>query len=125
MSIDSPPQPQDLPYLTADIPGLGGRIKSTPDDFRVDELPLYQPCGLGTHAYALIEKRGLTTPEAAHRIARALGKQPRDIGFAGLKDAHAVTRQTLLRVGELLRLRMPHIDSLTEPVVIMMQPLSC
>ena len=31
----------NLPYLTADIPGIGGVIKQNPTDFHVDEIPLY------------------------------------------------------------------------------------
>jgi len=82
------------PYLTADLPGVGGRIKRYDEDFLVEELPLYAPCGNGTHTYFVIEKRGLTTLAAAKLVARTLGRAPRDIGYAGLKDAHAVTRQT-------------------------------
>lgn len=86
---------QDLPYLTADVPGLGGKIKSRPEDFVVEEVPLYQPGGTGTHTYVVIEKTQLTTMQAVQQIARALGRPPREIGYAGMKDADAVTRQTL------------------------------
>ncbi|MRR06741.1 MAG: tRNA pseudouridine(13) synthase TruD [Deltaproteobacteria bacterium] len=82
-------------YLTADLSGIGGIIKETPEDFKVTEIPLYLPCGEGEHAYVEIEKRGLTTLEAIRRIARSLGISERDIGYAGLKDARGVTRQTL------------------------------
>jgi len=82
-----------LPFLTQDLPGVGGVIKTRPEDFFVEELPAYEPCGSGTHVYALIEKKGLGTREALDRIARALNIQRRDIGSAGLKDAHAVARQ--------------------------------
>jgi tRNA pseudouridine13 synthase len=85
----------ELPYLTRDLPGIGGSIKNHDADFIVEELPLYEPCGEGTHVYIRIEKRGLTTHEAVRRIARALGKTPRDVGYAGLKDARGITRQTL------------------------------
>ncbi|KAF0220390.1 MAG: tRNA pseudouridine13 [Geobacteraceae bacterium] len=82
-------------YLTADIPGTGGVIKETPEDFLVAEIPLYQPCGEGEHTYATIEKRGVTTLEAVRRIARAVNVSDRDIGYAGMKDAKGVTRQTV------------------------------
>ncbi len=82
-----------LPFLTQDLPGVGGVIKTRPEDFFVEELPLYEPSGSGTHVYAQIEKRGLGTREALDRVARALGILRRDIGSAGLKDAHAVARQ--------------------------------
>lgn len=79
--------------LTATIPGTGGVIKRRPEDFFVEELPLYPATGMGDHTYALIEKRGIGTREAVNRLARALQVQRKDIGTAGLKDAHAVTRQ--------------------------------
>jgi len=41
------------------------------------------------------EKRGLTTSEAVARLARALGVQARDVGYAGMKDRNATTRQWL------------------------------
>ncbi len=83
------------PYLTSQIPGIGGTIKGCPDDFCVDEIPSYLPCGSGEHLYICIEKRGITTLEAISRIAHALKIQERDIGYAGMKDAVGVTRQTL------------------------------
>ncbi len=82
-------------YLTADLPGVGGRIKVVPADFYVEELPLYEPCGQGQHTYLRIEKEGLSTFQAVRLIARALGIDAREVGYAGLKDARAVTVQTL------------------------------
>ncbi len=83
------------PYLTPDIPGVGGVIKESAEDFQVTEVPLYLPCGEGEHIYAEIEKRGITTLEAIRRLSRALNIQERDIGYAGQKDAKGITRQTL------------------------------
>lgn len=84
-----------LPYLTKDIPPLGGKIKAQPADFTVEEVPLYEAGGDGTHTYFCIEKTGLSTMRAVHDIARMLGVHHRDIGYAGLKDSDAVTRQIL------------------------------
>ena len=84
-----------LPYLTKDFPGIGGAIKQRPEDFFVQEVPLYEPSGEGEHVYCEIQKVGLTTFDAVNRIARALRVDRRDIGYAGLKDARAVTRQIL------------------------------
>ena len=81
-------------YLTAELPGTGGTIKATPEDFLVAEVPLYLPCGEGEHTYAEIEKRGITTLEALRRMAKELGILERDMGYAGMKDARGVTRQT-------------------------------
>lgn len=83
----------ELPLLTRALPGVRGRIRATPEDFRVEEIPAYLPSGEGDHTYALFEKRALTTRDALERIARALRVNPRDIGYAGLKDRHAVTVQ--------------------------------
>ncbi|HEX9023572.1 MAG TPA: tRNA pseudouridine(13) synthase TruD [Geobacteraceae bacterium] len=82
-------------YLAADIPGIGGTIKETAEDFLVEEIPLYSPEGAGEHTFALMEKRGITTLEAIRRLSRALGLAEREIGYAGMKDARGVTRQTL------------------------------
>ncbi|MCB0192549.1 MAG: tRNA pseudouridine(13) synthase TruD [Anaerolineae bacterium] len=84
----------DLTYLTADYAGIGGQLKAAPEDFFVEEIPLYTPSGQGQHIYVKIEKIGLSTPAVARKIAQALGISPRSIGYAGLKDAQAVTRQT-------------------------------
>lgn len=84
-----------LPFLTESHSGVGGSIKRFDEDFVVEEMPRYQPSGSGTHVYFVIEKRGLPTLAAIQHIARALGRQPRDIGYAGMKDAHGVTRQML------------------------------
>lgn len=84
-----------LPYLTSDLPGVGGTIKHRVEDFRVDETPLYDARGEGTHVYFRIEKRGIPTPVAVERIARYMNVRPSDIGVAGLKDAQAVTTQML------------------------------
>jgi tRNA pseudouridine13 synthase len=84
-----------LPYLTSDLPGVGGSIKQRPEDFAVQELPLYEPSGTGEHVYCEIQKTGVTTFDAVDRIAQALHVSPHEIGYAGMKDAHAVTRQII------------------------------
>ena len=99
MAALTPPGP--LPYLTPDLPGIGGRIKEHLDDFRVEELPLYEPCGEGTHLYFRVTKTGITTPEAVNRLGRFLKVRPHDIGVAGLKDARAVSAQ---------RMSVEHVD---------------
>jgi len=86
---------EPLPFLTEDYPGTGGRIKAEPEDFVVEEIPLYEPGGEGQHVYVGLEKRGLSTYQAISAIARRLGIPTREIGYAGLKDARAVTRQTI------------------------------
>nr|WP_236026005.1 tRNA pseudouridine(13) synthase TruD [Geomonas azotofigens] len=70
-------------------------MKNTPEDFIVEEIPAYLPNGQGEHCYVAIEKRGIATLEAVRRLAKALGVQERDIGYAGMKDAVGITRQTV------------------------------
>ena len=83
----------NLPYLTQDFRGIGGVIKQRAEDFFVQEMPLYEPSGEGEHVYCEIQKIGITTFDAIHRLSKALGVSSRDVGYAGLKDAHAITRQ--------------------------------
>jgi len=83
----------DLPFLTDDLPGIGGILKKRPEDFVVEEIPAYEFSGSGTHVLAQIEKTGIPTLEAIRHIASALGVARRQVGYAGLKDARAVTRQ--------------------------------
>lgn len=83
----------EQPYLTEALPGIGGRMRVTPEDFQVEERPLYLPCGEGEHLYLRITKRGLSTPDLVKRLSSVLGVKAVAIGVAGLKDARAVTTQ--------------------------------
>jgi tRNA pseudouridine13 synthase len=103
----------NLPYLTPGFPGIAGSIKQRPEDFFVQELPLYEPTGEGEHVYVEIQKVGIATFEAINRISRALNVLPRDIGYAGMKDAQAVSIQTLSILGvtpeAVMALKLPDI----------------
>ncbi len=81
------------PFLTSAISGIGGQIRTTPEDFQVEERPLYLPCGEGEHLYVKVTKRGLSTPDLVRRLSSTLGLKAQAIGVAGLKDARAVTTQ--------------------------------
>lgn len=85
----------NYPYLTSALPGTGGIFKDTAEDFSVTEIPLYAPCGSGEHVYVFVEKKALTTLEMLRRLARELNIAERDIGYAGMKDARGITRQTV------------------------------
>jgi len=88
----SPRQPA---LFTADLPAPGGAVGPEPEDFSVEEIPLFEPDGRGEHLYVLLRKRRWTTPDAIRALARAAGIRERDVGSAGLKDKHAVTTQWL------------------------------
>ncbi|MDY0213842.1 MAG: tRNA pseudouridine(13) synthase TruD, partial [Desulfuromonadaceae bacterium] len=80
-------------YLTNQFAGTGGNIKLTPEDFWVEEIPAYIPSGEGEHLYLWIEKRNCSTLHLVQLLAEQLQLKPADIGFAGLKDKRATTRQ--------------------------------
>ena len=84
-----------LPYLTADLPGIGGKIKVKVDDFQVEEIPAYPLSGEGQHLFLLVEKRDLPHDLLLRRVAQFLQVSPNDIGAAGIKDRRAITRQYL------------------------------
>ena len=66
---------------------------ASPEDFRVEEIPLYAPSGAGEHTFVRVEKVGRTTEDVARDLARAAGVAPRDVGYAGRKDRVAVAIQ--------------------------------
>lgn len=74
-------------------PVLQARMREVPEDFRVDELHAFEASGSGEHLLLLVEKRGMNTGFAAKRIAGWAGVPEAAIGYAGLKDRHAVTTQ--------------------------------
>lgn len=73
--------------------GASATLKSFNEDFSVTELPLQLPSGEGEHIWLDIEKNGANTAFVAQQLAEAAGVQERDVGYAGLKDRNAITRQ--------------------------------
>lgn len=74
-------------------PSLRGSIKQQPEDFFVEEQLGFELSGQGEHLYLYIEKIQLTTHELIQQLAKAASLHPRHIGYSGLKDKHAITRQ--------------------------------
>lgn len=68
-------------------------FKQTPRDFVVEEVPLYEFCGEGEHLVLFVRKKGISTLELVSMIAKYLGIKNKEIGYAGLKDKHAMTKQ--------------------------------
>jgi len=83
------------PYLTHPVQPIGGCIKARNEDFLVEELPLYDPVGEGEHIYLFVEKRGLSTTQLVHILAEHFSVKPDAVGYAGMKDKRALTRQTV------------------------------
>lgn len=84
-----------LPSWPRAYPASGARatLKRFNEDFVVTELPLQLPAGQGEHLWLDVEKNGANTAFVAQQLADAAGVSSRDVGYAGLKDRHAVTRQ--------------------------------
>jgi tRNA pseudouridine13 synthase len=97
------------PPLTADLPGVGGRIKVQPEDFEVEEIPAYQPSGQGEFLYLWVEKRAMGAEYFVRQVARRLDVPVGEVGTAGLKDRHAVTRQ-VVSVPARAEPRLPQLD---------------
>ncbi len=82
--------------LTADFgPPAAGYYRTAPEDFRVDEQLDFIPEGQGEHLWLRVEKRNLTTLEVVRQLSRLCSVGQRDIGYSGMKDRVAVTRQWL------------------------------
>ena len=72
---------------------LTARFRSTAEDFVVEEMASFQPTGEGEHLLLTVEKRGMNTAFAARKLAAWAGINEMGIGYAGMKDRHAVTSQ--------------------------------
>lgn len=85
---------KELPFAYGK-PQVKGSLKSTPEDFKVDEVLGFDLTGEGEHLFLRIEKRGLNTEELVKSLARTLSKSEKTISYAGLKDRQALTTQWL------------------------------
>ncbi|MCA9285756.1 MAG: tRNA pseudouridine(13) synthase TruD [Phycisphaerales bacterium] len=86
-----------------DSVGIGGSIKVRPEDFIVDEIPLYEPTGEGEHLYVRVQATGVSHGEMMHALQNHFRVRESAIGFAGMKDKVAVTQQTV-------SIHLPHRD---------------
>ena len=86
------------------------------EDFVVEEVPAYLPCGEGQHCMAQVRKRGMTTPEALQIICQRLGLPSGAAGYAGMKDRQGVTTQWISLDGvapeQVMRLEVPGLEVL-------------
>ena len=74
-------------------PDVGASIKRNASDFVVRERLCYAPAGLGEHVYLDLTKAHANTSWVASQIAKYAEVRLQDVGYAGRKDRHAVTRQ--------------------------------
>ena len=74
-------------------PALRARMRSVPEDFIVEEIDAFPASGAGEHLLLTVRKRGMNTGYAAKTIAQWAGVAESAIGYAGMKDRHALTTQ--------------------------------
>ncbi len=83
----------ELPHACG-TPPLAARLRASPEDFQVEEILGYDADGVGEHVLLWVEKRGANTDWVARELAKFAGVPQVAVGYAGMKDRHAVTRQT-------------------------------
>lgn len=96
-------------------PVVTGELRTSPEDFRVDEQLPFEPCGEGTHTYINIRKRNTNTDWLAQQLARFAGVKPVSVGYAGLKDRHAITSQWFSV--DMARITEPDWSALNSPEI--------
>jgi tRNA pseudouridine13 synthase len=108
-----------MKYYASDAEGIGGKLRSVPEDFVVEEIPLPEKGGTtGPYLICRLTKTNWELQHAIKEIAKRLGISHRRIGWAGTKDRNAVTQQLIsiykVRADQVARIRLK--DILLEPV---------
>lgn len=82
----------EWPYAYQE-PMATGVLRQQVSDFQVVETLNFEPCGDGDHVYLFIEKRDSNTEFVARMLGKFCQLPIKEIGYAGLKDRRAITRQ--------------------------------
>lgn len=85
---------EELAYVNGQPEALA-KFKQNSEDFIVREILSFEPAGEGTHAFLYIKKINTNTEWLIRQLARFVGTEAKNIGYAGLKDRNAVTCQWL------------------------------
>jgi len=96
MKITPYPLERDLgmSYYASDADGIGGRLRTIPEDFLVEEIPLPDRGGTtGPYQICRLTKKNWELQHAVKEIAKRLAISHRRIGWAGTKDRNAITKQ--------------------------------
>ncbi|WOJ96985.1 tRNA pseudouridine(13) synthase TruD [Congregibacter brevis] len=88
----SSPELPDWPRAHG-TPLFAARLRSSPQDFQVTEELGWEFSEDGEHDFLWVEKTSVNTEWVARQLALHADVPAKDIGYAGLKDRHAVTRQ--------------------------------
>lgn len=91
--MSSPPG-SDWPRAGGEPP-VTARLRALPEDFRVTELPSFEPDGVGQHVLLRVRKTGVNTDWLAGHLAALIGLPRHAVGYAGRKDRRAVAEQWL------------------------------
>jgi len=78
---------------TAVPPLTAATLRAAPEDFVVEEQMPFVLAGAGEHLWLKVRKRGINTEQVAKQLARMAGVTRREVGYAGMKDRHAVAVQ--------------------------------
>jgi tRNA pseudouridine13 synthase len=83
-----------FPWSRTDVPALvAATLRSAPEDFVVEEQMPFALSGAGEHLWLKLRKRGFNSEQVAKQLARTAGVTRREVGYAGMKDRHAITVQ--------------------------------
>jgi len=74
-------------------PLCAATIRHEPSDFLVTENLAFEVTDSGDHHYLWVQKTGANTVWVARQLAAHAGARAADVGYAGLKDRHAITCQ--------------------------------
>jgi tRNA pseudouridine13 synthase len=116
-----------MKYYASDAEGIGGKLRSVPEDFIVEEIPLPDKGGTtGPYLICRLTKTNWELQHAIKEIAKRLGISHRRIGWAGTKDRNAVTQQMIsmykVTAEQVSEVRLK--DIILEPVGLVNEALS-
>ncbi|MBV1922194.1 MAG: tRNA pseudouridine(13) synthase TruD [Pseudomonadales bacterium] len=93
VELDLCPHIERLAYAVGEAPGVSAQLKTVPEDFIVEEVLGFSPCGEGEHLYIHVKAIDYNTEFLLSHIAKGLGVSKKSVVYSGLKDRYAVASQ--------------------------------